>query len=1649
MIQLRFWNRRVGAFSALALALLAQALLNQTAPGTNLITVWNAHTIHLVAYGLLALAMLLFGAAAAPMEDGRARKEEPTARPRAARTFNRTTVSLALAVLSYLASLALYLSAGESFAVRALWLAGPLLLLIAYAPARAGDQSAASGSTAVRQAHRMGPELTARGLSLSKAWWEWVLLAILTAAAFALRAWHLTAIPGNIDGDITVLGREASKMIGQPAWIGVGYFQFPHFMTMLAAWSMRLFGQNLYGLLLGSVLIGAATVPAVFWLGRELAGRRVGLLAAALLTISYTHNHLSRSVIPTAALLIVSLLFASLWRGLRTRQGIWFAVAGIMLGLSPLVYYAARVAPVVLILLCFWYLFFDRRQLTTNLHHWGVLLLGALLAFGPMLIFTGRNLGAFMGRAAEVTIVNPVVYEHLLAKYSVATLPALLLQQIERTLLTFHLFSDTSPQFGFPGPMLDWLTAALLTLGLGLALTRLRQPRFFLLVSWFTVSLVLGGVLTNDPPNWIHLSIVLPVVVILAAQAGDHLLTLLAQPLSTYSRLALAGLLVVVLGVVGAGNWQAYAAWSADSIGPRSSIARFVSQLPGDTQVLMVQDPYSWQDSEFQFLNRAVSGRDITFEEIRQGALPPDDRPLAFIVPYEQRDLLSVLQTAYPSGAVHNQVEHGWQTFSAYLVTPPGASASSVGPYVAAPPSGFGGDNPWPGLLAAASLVAFCLLFAVRAWRRRTPAAAASLAASPLAFAMSPAAAMPVASQPGDAPAAPAPAVSAADQPGVHRLDDQPDREAPPRLPAVSWRALAGILAALGLAYLAQAFYDGVGLAKFLSATLGSGLPMAWFEPNRLRIGTLLYVLAMALFGWLAPAVWTRPDARGRRQSSAGNRWPRIVRGLLLLSALICAGFGMVRFAQQGEDRLIQALWLLSMLLFLASQAPWPARAARAFDKLRPRAVSLTPRAVSLTPRAVSLSNRRLFILAVILGAAFWLRANHLETIPYDFHGDMASYGIQAREIILGNQPHLFQEGWANIPMIGYLPTAASMALFGNNLFGLNMTAVIAGLLSLLTLYLFLWRLFDSHRLALLSVAVAAINIPLIHFSRLAAYMDPWPFNLFALFLLVDGLRARRNISFALAGITLGFGLQMYYSGRVIIFVIAGFLFFALLFRRAWIKDNLAGLGLLALGLVISLGPSLIYFARNQEAFVERSRAVFLFYPAVMNHLMGKYHVSTPWAVFLEQTRRSLLMFHVSVDTSTQFGYYHPMFSSPVSPLIALGFGFAVRRWRSPGAALALIFYVLNLFIGSILTGDAPFWPRLVGMMFAGAWFAGLALDRLWAVFSQLRLRRTEVNAAPRPAAHFILTGLVVIFLTVVGWQDWRLYAETVKSAARPQTVIGRYLRDLPPTVAACDFAGEYALQVRETAFLAWPRPLIDLPGDAPNGLIESCPGPPFVWIVYPNQPARLDALRARWPDGVLEEHHIPNGQVLFTSYLVSSGEPTRGTQVPPVVTPEIGAPPVNTGYHAFYPDGALFEPAQTFVGDTSGTVWVINAGPVTVTGGKLVLHIGPLPGYDGVYDYARLVAANGQEIRVEAEDAAATSGDAYAPAEGPDGHWWNQAFNPFSGGRGLVAQKNEMVPVLTTTIAAPDGEYTLFIGSFKGDPKNGVFALGLKVVVP
>ena len=74
---------------------------------------------------------------------------------------------------------------------------------------------------------------------------------------------------------------------------------------------MRLFGQNLYGLMMGSVIAGTLVIPAVFLLGREMFGRRVGLVAAVLSAISYSDIHFSRVVLTETASAIYCLTVRS------------------------------------------------------------------------------------------------------------------------------------------------------------------------------------------------------------------------------------------------------------------------------------------------------------------------------------------------------------------------------------------------------------------------------------------------------------------------------------------------------------------------------------------------------------------------------------------------------------------------------------------------------------------------------------------------------------------------------------------------------------------------------------------------------------------------------------------------------------------------------------------------------------------------------------------------------------------------------------------------------------------------------------------------------------------------------------------------------------------------------------------------------------------------------------------------------------------------------------------------------------------------------------------------------------------------------------------------------------------------------------------
>ncbi len=1546
----------------------------------------------------------------------------------------------------YVLSLLLWLAAGENAFIRLLWVVGVALFVYAHSgrwqwPA----WSRADG-------------------------WDLLLVAGITAAGFMLRFWRLTELPSYLHGDIASQGLQALEILRDPApkWFGAGWSNIPFFDFVMMGWSMRLFGQDLFGLSMTAVLQGTLTIPALYLLGRELFGRRAGAVAAALLAISYTHIQFSRIITTASPLLIICLTFFALFRGMRLRSGLWYSLAGIFLGLGLLVYYPIRVSVIMIILLAVWLLIWKRQSVQANLGGWFSFAVGSLIGFGPMMAYALTHFSEFIGRGNEVTLANPTVMQHLMGKYAAITPMQVWVEQFQRTFLTFFLYGDSSTHFAFPGPMVGALTAILLVLGLGYTLRWLRDERFFTLLVWFLSTLLLGGVVTNDPPFWPHIVIVVPAVVLMAAAAAERGWSGLASAFDQEAERrrkvdqVLGALLALAILVSGWRGWQAYVDYVGDNADSRVRAARYIAALPSDRLIVVVSDPIAWAERELMFMGQGHEGIDVTASQVLAGGLAAPDRPTVFVLTPNHYDLLSQLQQQHPGGeAAEHKAAAGWSAFLTYTTTPAGYVRPDG---LVDPVRSLATRTQVVGLLAflVFGLAAAAGLYLVR--RSPRPVAGASSPATTLRPTHRPLAAKAIVPSGANAPPL------ARDAATVSVLRES----------RLSGRQLAlsvgGMVAALILAYFAQLFYDASFNGPLLASLLNS-FPSLTTPQGQLIAGTIGYVLAMILFAAAAPALprlvtvaqtALTPVLPGPRRSYPGELPPdaRIIRPtkpgtpagapaaapptsqpatpidtrlqlILLVVAFVPYAFAMFRFARQGEDALVRWLWLAALGVFLAGQVIWPL-----LRRARGDGAELSP----------AFRLPQLVILGAILLAGFWLRFDRLETIPSDLHGDMASMGLQARDWLASGNRSLFHEGWANIPILGFLPAALGLRVFGNDLFGLNMSAVLAGMLSLIGLYLLVWRMFDSHRLAALATAILVVNIPHIHFSRLAAYMDPWPFALFGAFFLVDGLRARRPQSLALAGLLLGFGLQMYYSGRVILIILAFAFLYLILVRRQWLRANWLGLGLVVAAFFLTIGPNLIYYYRFPEPFLERSRAVWLFFEPVMTHLKGKYGLQTPMQVLWEQTKLSLLMFNRSIDSSTQFGFPHPMFISLLSPLVVLGFGYSLRRWRHPGVGLNLVWLLVMIINGSILTGDAPFWPRLVGVLPAAALLAALTIDRLWAGLSQVAPERQQRGV------NILLGAAVIALLVFAGWRCWNKYYDAVKDNARSQAFLGRFLYDLPTDIAACSYTDPMALQVRETYFLAWPRQIVDLPADAPDGLIERCPGPPFIWILTPNHLARLPLLQQRWPGGQVQEHFYGTGEPAFTSYLVEEG--VRSTEAVPFATPAPGEPPqippdqpqpggpaapAGPTFPAYLPDGTAFVPDETFLGNTNSALWEIVAGQKDVSGGSFRLEIGPLPGHDAVYDYVELRGADGSTYRFEAEDGSVTTGDEYAVHEGVDGHWWLQAFDPFSSGRGLIAHKQESVPVLITAGQIPDGVYEVIIGSFTGDPANGVFALGIR----
>jgi hypothetical protein len=448
------------------------------------------------------------------------------------------------------------------------------------------------------------------------------------------------------------------------------------YLTVAVAWLFRT-GLSFLSLKIGTVLCGLLTLPYMYLLGKEIGGRRVGLLVLLFAGMAYWPNVISRVGLrfPLYPLFVAPVLFYLL-RGLRTRRRNDFILAGLFLGLGLHGYSPIRILPLVVVIAVGLYLLHrqSRGYRQQSLLWLGVLALTSFTVFLPLARYWTENPDSFGYRAfsrmgtLETALPGPAW--------------KILLSNLWNALRMFNwddgeiwVHSVTHR------PALDVVTGALFLIGVLLVLVRYIRKRH-----WQDLFLLLSVPLLQLPSS---LSLAFPAenpalnraggafvpAFLLVALALDGLLGRLFEPpvpagemRSRPSRLGPAVAWVLALFLV---SWSAvqnytlvfdkYAsqfeggAWNSSQMG--AVIKQFGATYGTTDPVWIVPYPY-WVDTRLPGVWAGIPNRDFALWPDQFAESQQFDGPKLFIVNIADDPSLQSLEALYPSGVVSEFDSH-------------------------------------------------------------------------------------------------------------------------------------------------------------------------------------------------------------------------------------------------------------------------------------------------------------------------------------------------------------------------------------------------------------------------------------------------------------------------------------------------------------------------------------------------------------------------------------------------------------------------------------------------------------------------------------------------------------------------------------------------------------------------------------------------------------------------------------------------------------------------------------------------------------------------------------------------------------------------------------------------------------------------------
>jgi 4-amino-4-deoxy-L-arabinose transferase-like glycosyltransferase/DNA-binding beta-propeller fold protein YncE len=505
-----------------------------------------------------------------------------------------------------------------------------------------------------------------------------------------------------------------------------------------------------------------------------------------------------------------------------------------------------------------------------------------------------------------------------------------------------------------------------------------------------------------------------------------------------------------------------------------------------------------------------------------------------------------------------------------------------------------------------------------------------------------------------------------------------------------------------------------------------------------------------------------------------------------------------------------------------------------------------------------------------ILGIAAFLRLYRLDQIPFGTWYDEASGGLFALNIL--NHPGylpIFSDT-AQLPAHLYYLVALSFKIFGESTYALRLVSVSFGLATVAAAYFAGKELFDR-RMGLVVAFLLATSRWDINWSRIGMHGVTVPFfELLTIGLILRSLRRQRLLDFALAGMTLGFGLCFYFSFRFFPVVICFFLGALWLTRHDLVRSSWRGFLILILGAVIAAMPVVQFAITQPEAFWGRIQTTSI--------LQGKTIQEAIKSVALT-TQQHLLMFNYQGDRNGRHNLSGaPMVDPIAGSLLVLGTAVSLVRLRRPASLLLVVWLFFMLAPGIFsLDFEAPQSYRSIGSLPAVYLLAAVPIQALWQEWDKRKADKTayEVKQPNYREAFFAIP--LVVGLAVIGYYNYHIYFDLQSKSfdswsvfSTPETIVGNIMRQMGNNVNF--YVSSLYYQTPTVNFLApdvtsyhpiQPHETLPVVLDEKKGV---------VFFVDADRKPFYQQAQQYYPHAIFQEFKGPQGQIiLYEIYLKPS----------------------------------------------------------------------------------------------------------------------------------------------------------------------------------